>query len=138
MREGFVQKLGIPGQDFESARVFRDKLTMKQWAVTHGVDTPHFAPIDNAIDLHDFANTVGYPFVVKPRTEGGGIGFSVIRSADEMGRILDASAADRPHDMGLNMIAEEFMHAREAHVDGIWGEGEFLAVGASLYRGPGS
>lgn len=128
--------LGVGGQDELSAAVFRDKLLMKEAAVAAGVPVLPFHNIGSIWDLLDFGGKTGFPFVVKPRLEYGMLGLTGIleRSALEPAvKKLFTQHSEYPQ----FYIAESFCRARLAHVDGIWKEGRFLCVCASLYTGPG-
>lgn len=114
--------LGLPGQDYESALAFRDKVVMKDyWAAASLPITPYTA-VDTATDLLEFAARHGFPVVVKPRRAAGSRGVSVLRDHQQLSAWL-RDVWSMPLSGMSGWMAEEFVDGQMMHVDGL------LAVG---------
>ncbi len=138
MRAAYLRSyLGIPGQKVAGAQVFRDKYLMKQVSVSRHIPTPKFAAINSMVDLIGFAGKMGYPFIIKPRTDAGMHGFHVLRSPRDLRRIAAELCRGSRFDQFPAMIAEEYCGHKMAHVDGIWGRNGLVSVCSSLYKGLG-
>jgi biotin carboxylase len=117
LRESF----GIEGQGLASALAFRDKLTMKRILDAAGLPLIPYTALEKTGDLARFAQDVGYPVLVKPRTGTGSKGIE---------RIADAAAAtvfDAEHRGDLaDFLAEAFRAHELLHCDGILAGGQVL------------
>ncbi|MED4130651.1 hypothetical protein [Shouchella miscanthi] len=60
---------GIEGQSELSARMFRDKVFMKETA-SKTVDVPKFKRIESIFDVIEFVESNNYPFIIKPVDQG--------------------------------------------------------------------
>lgn len=118
--------LGLPGQSYDSALAYRDKVYMKTLARAGGVDTPDFAPLQTPLDLYRFAREHGFPCVVKPRTGAGARGIQVLRSLAELKRFLE-----RP--LPYHSMVEAFVDGTIFHVDGLTENGRVIFCSPSLY-----
>src|SRR5215207_576601 len=58
----------IPGTSVRTAWLCRDKPSMKEALRAAGVPTAASAAADSAAEVHAFANAVGYPLILKPRS----------------------------------------------------------------------
>ena len=118
--------LGLPGQSYDSALGYRDKVEMKTLARAGGVATPVFAALATPLDLHRFALAKGFPIVVKPRRGAGSRGVQVIGSLGEMKRFLERPLP--PHYM-----VEAYVDGPSFHVDGLASDGAIIFACASRY-----
>ncbi|MGD9485237.1 hypothetical protein WDH52_18635 [Streptomyces sp. TRM70308] len=118
------ERLDLPGQSEASARVFRDKALMKDYAV-HGVPVPAYARLHTFCDLLEFVAQRHYPVVVKPVGQGGARDVTVLRDEGDL-----AVFARRP--WREDLIAEEFVHGEVYHVDAVLAPG-FRFVSAGRY-----
>ncbi|MDK1473842.1 ATP-grasp domain-containing protein [Streptomyces sp. 549] len=117
-------RLAVPGQSEASARAFRDKALMKDLAA-QGVPVPAYTRLRSFRDLEGFVAERGYPVVVKPVSEGGSRGVTVLRSQSD----LAAFGARRwRHDL----MAEEFVRGEVYHVDAVIAP-DFRFVSAGRY-----
>jgi hypothetical protein len=104
--------LDLPGQRHASALAFRDKVVMKDHLVGGGVEIPRYRLLDSAYTAVDFIAEHGYPVVIKPVSESGSLGASVIRDEAELDAYLR-----RPW-RGTSQI-ETFIVGDMHHVDGL-------------------
>jgi aminomuconate-semialdehyde/2-hydroxymuconate-6-semialdehyde dehydrogenase len=117
------QKLGIAGQTVDSAIAYRDKLVMKQALAEAGMNLAAFAAVDSVGSLFDFAERVGFPIVVKPRTEAGSVGVHILRSAAELDVYVQAEPALRS-DVDAQLLAEAYVEHDLFLIDGIAVDGK--------------
>ncbi|MGW6565225.1 ATP-grasp domain-containing protein [Streptomyces sp. NPDC054975] len=126
-------RYGIPGITYPTARLFRDKVLMKEAVGRAGFRVPRFLPVDSALDLMEAASTFGYPFVVKPRMGGGSIGAMVVRDEEAL-RALLAKGLRTTFYTPAHLEAEEFVAGDLYHVDGLVLDGVIRLRTVSKYR----
>jgi formate-dependent phosphoribosylglycinamide formyltransferase (GAR transformylase) len=103
----------IPGTSTRTAWLCRDKPSMKEALRAAGVPTAASAAVTSAAEVHEFANTIGYPIILKPRTGAGAL--DTMRVDDRAG--LD-DALGRFGGQGVESIAvEEFVEGHEGFYD---------------------
>jgi hypothetical protein len=102
----------VPGQRWESAVAFRDKVVMKRLLAAAGIPVPAFAEVQTPLDLVDFVEQHGLPAVVKPVRGSGSLGTVVVRTQDELRQLLEDGVGD-----GLEV--EEFVPGPMYLVDGL-------------------
>ncbi|MEV7602177.1 ATP-grasp domain-containing protein [Kitasatospora sp. NPDC089797] len=118
--------LGLPGQHWDSALAFRDKVLMKRMLREQGLDVPEFAPVRVAFDLYGFIREHGYPVVVKPALGSGSKGTSVLRGEADLTALLADGLPEHAE-------VERFVEGRMYVVDGLVSEGRLAAVFVSHY-----
>ncbi|MEY9877483.1 biotin carboxylase/phosphoglycolate phosphatase-like HAD superfamily hydrolase [Streptacidiphilus sp. MAP12-33] len=124
--------LGLPGQSVASAEAFRDKLAMKDLLDAAGVPVTRYAAVSHTTDLLRFAETHGYPIVVKPRRGAGSVGVTVLRDDDETARYITESPL-LGRDDDAQLLAEVYLDHELFHVDGIVVDGTPLLVWPSSH-----
>lgn len=102
----------IPGTSVRTAWLCRDKPSMKQTLREAGVPTAASTAADNAADVYAFADAVGYPLILKPRSGAGAQDTTRVDNRDELDAALGAFGA------GTTSIAvEEFVEGHEGFYD---------------------
>ena len=122
------EEFRLPGMGQTTARYFRDKLAMRVQARDQGVPVPRFSPLFNDVELTEFANTVEYPCLIKPRGEASATGITKVHSAEELWRTV--------HGLGENRsqyLVEQFRPGDVYHVDAISVDGEVEFCQVSRY-----
>lgn len=122
----FRDKLLIPGQSRDVAENYRDKNKMKTLVSRKGVRTPRFQCVRSRSELRAFADEVGFPFIVKPLSESGSTGVTLIEHLTQLDTI-DAVTLDKL------ILAEEFIDGDLYHVDGFIYNNELVFAQASKY-----
>ena len=61
----------IPGTSVRTAWLCRDKPSMKEALRAAGVPTAASTAAHNAAEVYEFADAIGYPLILKPRTGAG-------------------------------------------------------------------
>ncbi|MBV9095332.1 MAG: ATP-grasp domain-containing protein [Streptosporangiaceae bacterium] len=119
----------IPGTSVRTAWLCRDKPSMKEALRSAGVPTAASAAVSTAAQAHAFAETAGFPLVLKPRSAAGASGTV---------RVDDMAALDRALGVfggqGVDSIAvEEFVEGHEGFYDTVAVDGQVALDFASHY-----
>lgn len=126
------KKIGIEGLNYSDAIKFRDKIIMKEVAKIYEINVPRFRRITNSIDLLDFVDEVGYPFIIKPILGRGSLNTICISDSEHMLRLLNEgliSDTSRYSDL----LAEEFLDAAIYHIDGLQLNNKISTISVSKY-----
>lgn len=108
--QGVLEMMGKPytGSGVAASALGMDKLRSKQLWQGAGLPTPAFAILDDAIELTEVEQRLGYPMMVKPAHEGSSIGMSKVRNLDEL---KAAYASAREYDRCV--LAEQWVNGPE-------------------------
>jgi len=105
----------IPGTSVRTAWLCRDKPSMKEALRAAGVPTAASAAVDSAAAAHVFAERVGFPLILKPRSGAGASGTVRVDSGAELDHALGVFGGQ-----GTGSIAvEEFVEGHEGFYDTI-------------------
>ncbi|MET0838515.1 MAG: ATP-grasp domain-containing protein [Marmoricola sp.] len=103
----------IPGTSLRTAYLCRDKPTMKEVLRAAGVPTAASTAADNAEQVQDFASTVGFPLILKPRSGAGAADTTRVDDQDQLGQVLTSFG-----EKGVGSIAvEEYVEGHEGFYD---------------------
>jgi carbamoylphosphate synthase large subunit len=103
----------IPGTSVRTAWLCRDKPSMKEALREAGVPTAASAGVSASAEAFEFAERVGFPLILKPRSGAGASGTVRVDSADELARALAGFG-------GADSVAvEEFVEGHEGFYDTI-------------------
>jgi carbamoylphosphate synthase large subunit len=119
----------IPGTSVRTAWLCRDKPSMKQALRQAGVPTAASAAAGSAAEVRAFAEQVGFPVILKPRSGAGAL--DTIRADDDAGlsRALGLFGGQ-----GVESIAvEEFVEGHEGFYDTITIDGQVALDFVSHY-----
>src|SRR5687768_8361823 len=78
------EHLSMKGMTSTSARVFRDKLLMREKARLTGITVPDFVHVLNYDELRDFMARVPPPWVLKPRSDVSAIGIKKLEDSEQV------------------------------------------------------
>jgi formate-dependent phosphoribosylglycinamide formyltransferase (GAR transformylase) len=106
---------GIPGTSVRTAYLCRDKPSMKQVLREAGIPTAQSTAASDAAEVRAFAETVGYPLILKPRAAAGASGTSRVDSDADLERALAELGASGASDVAV----EEFVEGHEGFYDTI-------------------
>src|SRR5689334_1524482 len=108
----------IPGTSVRTAWLCRDKPSMKQALREAGVPTAASAGAAHVDEIYAFADAVGYPLILKPRTGAGALDTTKVDSRDELSAALGGLGhAD-------SIAVEEFVEGHEGFYDTLAVHGE--------------
>jgi carbamoylphosphate synthase large subunit len=109
---------GIPGTSVRTAWLCRDKPSMKEVLREAGIPTAASAAVSTAAEAREFADRVGYPLILKPRSGAGASGTTRVDSDEEL------EAALRGYGDAESIAVEEFVSGHEGFYDTISVRGE--------------
>jgi formate-dependent phosphoribosylglycinamide formyltransferase (GAR transformylase) len=119
----------IPGTSVHTAWLCRDKPSMKEALRSVGVPTAASAAIGSAAEAHAFAEQVGFPLILKPRSGAGASGTVRVDGMAELDHALGVFGAQ-----GVESIAvEEFIEGHEGFYDTVAVNGRVALDFASHY-----
>lgn len=107
------ERCTIPGTSVRTAWLCRDKPSMKDALREAGVPTAASAAVQTADEVWAFANAVGYPIVLKPRTGAGALDTTRVDNRDE----LEAALAMFGRQGVASIAVEEFVEGHEGFYD---------------------
>jgi hypothetical protein len=120
------ERIGIPGQQVNSAQAYRNKVTMKDYLATSGVRLPKYKAVSSAYDVLEFIENHGYPVVIKPTSESGSYGTQILRGLEDLNRYLESGST-------THMEIETFVEGQMFHVDGLFQNGRIVFIQPSRY-----
>jgi D-alanine-D-alanine ligase len=110
--QGLLELLGIPytGSGVLASALAMDKIKAKEIFRLHNIPTPPYYVVDaeSAGWLADLHGSFGFPVVVKPRSEGSGVGVGVVRRMEDL---LDA--VERALVWDDKVLVERWVEGRE-------------------------
>ncbi|MCY7886617.1 ATP-grasp domain-containing protein [Bacillus spizizenii] len=118
--------LGLKGQSYESALLFRDKVLMKQRLEEQGIPVPHYRKIESPVDLYLFVQQFGFPVVVKPIDGSGSVDTKVLKNEKDMMKYLSKG-------LDGNVEVETFVDGDMYHIDGLMIDGHITLNWPSRY-----
>lgn len=123
---GKAKVLGTDPKDIDKAE---DRQQFSQILDSIGVDQPAWKELTSYAEAKKFANTVGYPVLVRPSYVLSGAAMTVIRSEDELEeKLLAASNVSPDHPV---VITQFIQGAREIDVDAVAHNGKVLVHAVS-------
>lgn len=122
------EEFRIPGMGQTTARLFRDKLAMRQKAAEEGIPVPPFSSLFNDEAINQFAANVPAPWVVKPRAEASATGIRKVHSAEELWRVIH-ELGDKRH----QYLVEQFKPGNVYHADALSVDGKVIFCRVSRY-----
>jgi len=125
------EHLRVGGMGDTTARYFRDKLAMRMRAQEMGIPVPEFLHVLNHQKINDFADTVPFPYMIKPRMLAGSYGLKKVNNKNEMWDRINYLG-----DQQSFFLMERFIPGNIYHVDTIINEKEVVFGLASKYGTP--
>lgn len=110
----------IPGLTYQQAVLCRDKPQQKAFLRRHGIPTAQSTAADSVAEVRDFAESVGFPLILKPRAGAGAAGTVRVNNAAE----LDAAMREAGVESGQSIAVEEFVEGHEGFYDTLTVNGE--------------
>lgn len=120
------EALGVHGPGVERARLWRDKIAMKDRIREAGLPCADHRLIDARTEATELVDALGLPMVLKPRDASGGRGTVIARELVEVHEAL----AD-------GWMAERFVHGVELSVESFVHEGRVVFENVTEYLRPG-
>lgn len=131
------EHLQLDGMSYSQTVRFRDKLTMRTIASSHGIACPEFIGAFNSSSINEYLDRVPAPWIVKPRHEVSAFGIRKCENKDEVWRQLsDLDNRNTWRDHPSQFQIERFIVGDVYHVDSIVNGGKILTSGISKYGRP--
>ena len=118
----------ISGMGQTTGRFFRDKLAMRMRAAAEGLRVPAFSGLFQDDHINQFADSVAFPCVVKPRGEASATGIRKVHSKEELWQVVH-ELGDRRHEF----LVEQFKPGDVYHVDALTRQGKVIFNWCSRY-----
>jgi formate-dependent phosphoribosylglycinamide formyltransferase (GAR transformylase) len=109
------EKCGIPGTSVKTTYLCRDKPAMKEALRAAGIPCAQSIGSNSVDEIVEFAKTVGFPLILKPRDAAGASGTIRCDSAAELMQGLESFGVNR----GRSVAVEEFIEGHEGFFDTI-------------------
>ncbi|MEU7634001.1 hypothetical protein AB0C34_29180 [Nocardia sp. NPDC049220] len=119
------QDLDVPGHRPLDITKFRDKLVMCQVISDAQLPLPAFADAPDTAAVLEFADSHGWPVIVKPRWGGGSEGVIQLHSPSDAALLAESATEPR--------LVQQFCTDDILHIDGLWSDGELRPWRASRY-----
>jgi len=103
----------IPGTSVRTAWLCRDKPSMKEALRKAGVPTAASTAADTAAEVREFADAIGYPLILKPRTGAGALDTTRVDSSGALDEALGRFGAQHVESIAV----EEFVEGHEGFYD---------------------
>lgn len=135
---GLVREhLRLDGMTSAEARIFRDKLSMRDVAHKAGLLVPDFVHVLNYDDLRAYMSRVPAPWVMKPRSDVSAMGIRKMQNSEQVWRTIDEldqreSLRERPS----MYLLERYIAGDVFHVDSLVENGEVVFAGVNGYGRP--
>ncbi|OGE53924.1 hypothetical protein PENARI_c007G03946 [Penicillium arizonense] len=128
---GGAHILGTNPEDIDKAE---DRHKFSQILDSIGVDQPAWKELTSVAEAENFAESVGYPVLVRPSYVLSGAAMNVIYSVDELKeKLLNASAVSPDHPVVITKFIEG---AEEIDVDAVASNGKLLVHAVSEHVEP--
>lgn len=124
------ESLGVPGMTFEAAINFRDKARMKTVMRANGVPCARHRLAANLAEAVLFAESSGFPIVVKPPAGAGAQQTYRVENLDQLQRALTS----QPPSATTPVLLEEFILGEEQSLETISIDGQAIWHSLTHYR----
>ena len=114
------ERTGIPGMSARATYLCRDKVAMKEVLRAAGIPVAASGGVSSLAEAREFAQAVGYPVILKPRSSAGAAGTYRANNEHELERAAHESGVAR----GGPAVIEEFVEGHEGFFDTITVQGE--------------
>lgn len=111
-----ANKMGLPGNDYEVARIFTDKYLMREKCREIGIRTVEYQLCHTIEEAERFFDSIHKDVILKPVDNQGSKGVSKVTSIDELRKKFDEAIA---YSRSGAVLAEEYIVGREFVVEGI-------------------
>lgn len=130
------EKMGLPGNPYESVKILTEKDLFRNFLAEHGFNTPKAHGYKTYEEALKDINSYKFPVMVKPVDSSGSKGVVKIFSPDGLKAAVDEALS---YSRGKRFIVEEFIEKKGYQVSGdgfsVNGKLVFTSYGNELYSG---
>jgi hypothetical protein len=131
------EHLRLPGMTSTEARIFRDKLAMRDVADRAEIPVPDFVHVLNYDALREFMSRVPPPWVMKPRADVSAVGIKKMHNSEQVWRAIDElDRRESLREKSPYYLLERYVPGDVFHVDSLVENGEVIFAGANGYGRP--
>ncbi|MBV9209815.1 MAG: ATP-grasp domain-containing protein [Acidobacteria bacterium] len=131
------EHLRLKGMTSAEARIFRDKLAMRDVAQRAGLPVPDFVHVLNYDNLREFMSRVEPPWVMKPRSDVSAVGIKKMEHAEQVWRTIDdLDRREALRERSSYYLLERYVAGDVFHVDSLVEDGKVIFAGANAYGRP--
>ncbi|HEY0547641.1 MAG TPA: ATP-grasp domain-containing protein [Pyrinomonadaceae bacterium] len=131
------EHLRLVGMTSAEARIFRDKLAMRDVAHKAGLPVPDFVHVLNYDSLREFMSRVPPPWVMKPRSDVSAVGIKKMEHAEQVWRTIDElDRREALRERSSYYLLERYVAGDVFHVDSLIEDGTVIFAGANAYGRP--
>ena len=131
------EALGVPGMGAGAARLFHDKLAMREWARSIGLLAPEFIHVASPEAVAGFLQHVPGPWMLKPRIGASAMGMRYVETADAawsaLAEIQSRDDAEYPVE---HYLVEQYVAGDVYHVDALTAGGALVFESVERYGRP--
>ena len=112
-----LQCIAYTGSGVAASAIKMDKVAAKRLWLAEKLPTADFCVLENEADAKAAAKALGYPFVIKPSSEGSSVGVTIVKTPAQV-----APAFKLARGSGRAVMAERFIKGAEMTVAVLSGE----------------
>jgi carbamoyl-phosphate synthase large subunit len=121
-----VNLLGTSADNIDKAE---DRHRFSQMCDDLGIDQPRWKEMTSLEDIYEFADSVGFPLLIRPSYVLSGAAMNVVSNRDELeGFLTLATNVSKQHPV---VVTEFIEHAKEIEIDAVASNGEVLIYAIS-------
>lgn len=125
-----AEKLGLPGNPYQSVKIMSEKNLFRDFLISNGLNAPKFGNYLNIEDALCHINDFSFPMIIKPVDSSGSKGVTVVNNVNDVQNAIE-SALEKSR--SKKFIIEEYIEpvGKQLHGDGFVQNGKvvFLHLG---------
>nr|BCN22271.1 putative formyltransferase [Vibrio mimicus] len=123
-----AETMNLNGIGVEVAERFTDKLKMRKAAESLGLN-PRYREINSLKELHEAANYIGFPLILKPRCNQSSRGIVLVNNLESLEKSYNDCLLKSEE---LSVLAEEYIIGEEYTVEGFCFENKHYSLTTSV------
>lgn len=125
-----AEKLGLPGNPYQSVKIMSEKNLFRDFLITNGLNAPKFGNYLNIEDALCHINDFSFPIIIKPVDSSGSKGVTVVNNVNDVQNAIECALEKS---RSKKFIIEEYIEpvGKQLHGDGFVQNGKvvFLHLG---------
>lgn len=125
-----AEKLGLPGNPYQSVKIMSEKNLFRDFLISNGLNAPKFGNYLNIEDALNHINDFSFPIIIKPVDSSGSKGVTVVNNVNDVQNAIECALEKS---RSKKFIIEEYIEpvGKQLHGDGFVQNGKvvFLHLG---------
>lgn len=125
-----AEKLGLPGNPYQSVKIMSEKNQFRDFLISNGLNAPKFGNYLNIEDALCHINDFSFPIIIKPVDSSGSKGVTVVNNVNDVQNAIECALEKS---RSKKFIIEEYIEpvGKQLHGDGFVQNGKvvFLHLG---------